>query len=119
MGVSGTACLLAGIVYGAPLGVVATFVLVWGFFIVADSAQFSAAVSELADDNYVGSALTLQTAIGYLITIGSIQLIAVTHGTIGWRLAFVPLAVGPLIGTIAMLGLRRLPEAEQLAGGRG
>lgn len=119
MGVSGTACLLAGIAYGAPLGVVAPFVLVWGFFVVADSAQFSAAVSELADDNYVGSALTLQTAIGYLITIVSIQLIAVTHGAVGWQFAFVPLTLGPLLGTIAMLRLRTLPEAKQLAGGRG
>jgi len=119
MVVSGSACLLAGVVYGSSLTVVAPFVLAWGFFIVADSAQFSAAISELADDSYVGSALTLQTAIGFLITIGSIQLIPVVQRAVGWRWAFVPLAVGPLIGTLSMLRLRSLPESDRLAGGRG
>ncbi|QFU83511.1 MFS transporter [Natronorubrum aibiense] len=117
--VSGTACLLAGVVYGSSLAVTAPFVLIWGFFIVADSAQFSTAVSELADDSYVGSALTLQTAIGFLITIGSIQLIPIVQRAVGWQWAFVPLAIGPLIGTLAMLRLRSRPEAAQLAGGRG
>jgi hypothetical protein len=119
MGISGAACLLAGVVFGAPLVIVAPFVLIWGFFIVADSAQFSAAVSELADESYVGSALTLQTAIGFLITIGSIQLIPVVQNAVGWQWAFAPLVVGPLVGTAAMLWLRTLPESGRLAGGRG
>ncbi|MCQ4334456.1 MFS transporter [Natronomonas sp. F2-12] len=119
MVVSGAACLAAGLVYGASLAVITPFVLVWGFFIVADSAQFSAAVSELADDSYVGSALTLQTAVGYLVTIASIQLIPFVRDAVGWRWAFVPLALGPLVGTVAMLRLRVRPEADQLAGGRG
>ncbi len=119
MVVSGTACLLAGVVYGSSLLVLVPFVLVWGFFIVADSAQFSAAVSELAEDSYVGSALTLQTAIGFLITIGSIQLIPLVQNVVGWQWAFAPLVVGPLVGTAAMLALRRLPESAQLAGGKG
>ncbi len=119
MGISGAACLLAGVVYGSSLLVVVPFVLVWGFFVVADSAQFSATVSELADGSYVGSALTLQTAVGFLITIGSIQLIPVVQGVVGWRWAFAPLVLGPLVGTAAMLWLRSLPEADRLAGGRG
>ena len=119
MGISGTACLLAGVVYGSSLVVIVPFVLVWGFFIVADSAQFSAAVSELADASYVGSALTLQTAVGFLITIASIQLIPMVQNIVGWRWAFVPLIIGPLVGMGAMLWLRSLPEATQLAGGRG
>ncbi|MDS0474834.1 MFS transporter [Natrinema sp. 1APR25-10V2] len=119
MGISGTACLLAGIVFGSSLVIIVPFVLVWGFFIVADSAQFSAAVSELADESYVGSALTLQTAIGFLITIASIQLIPIAQNMVGWRWAFIPLVIGPLVGTSAMLWLRSLPEANRLAGGRG
>lgn len=119
MVISGAACLLAGVVYGSSLVVVVPFVLVWGFFVIADSAQFSAAISELADESYVGSALTLQTAAGYLITIASIQLIPVVQNTLGWRWAFAPLVVGPLVGTGAMLWLKTLPEAERLAGGRG
>ena len=117
--VSGTASIAAGFVFGASPVVVVPFVLVWGFAIVADSAQFSTAVSELADDSYVGSALTFQTAIGFLLTLGSIQLTPVVADWVGWRWAFAPLAVGPLVGTAAMLVLRRLPEAEALAGGRG
>jgi MFS family permease len=119
MVISGGACIAAGFVFGASTLVVVPFVLLWGFAIVADSAQFSTAVSELADDSYVGSALTFQTAIGFLLTLGSIQLTPIVAGHIGWRWAFAPLAVGPVVGTVAMLTLRRLPEAELLAGGRG
>ncbi|WP_336135030.1 MFS transporter [Natronomonas amylolytica] len=117
--ISGSACVAAGFVFGASTLVVVPFVLLWGFAIVADSAQFSTAVSELAEDSYVGSALTFQTAIGYLLTLGSIQLTPIVADWVGWQWAFAPLAVGPLVGTVAMLTLRRLPEAEALAGGRG
>jgi hypothetical protein len=75
MVVSGAASLLAGLVFGSSLFVVVPFVLVWGFAIVADSAQFSAAVTELAEGSYVGSALTIQTALGFLLTTASIQLV--------------------------------------------
>jgi len=118
MVLSGVACLTAGLVFGESLLLVVPFVLVWGFTIVADSAQFSTAVSELADDAYVGTALTLQTAVGFLLTLGSIQLTPVIAEAVGWQWAFAPLAVGPLVGTLAMLSLRRLPEARSLAGGR-
>jgi MFS family permease len=117
--VSGAACLGAGFVFGGPLLVLVPFLLLWGFVVVADSAQFSAAVSELAEDSYVGSALTLQTAIGFLLTVGSIQITPVIAGVVGWQWAFAPLVVGPFVGTVAMVWLRRLPEANALAGGRG
>ena len=117
--VSGAASLLAGIVFGASLVVLVPFVLVWGFAIVADSAQFSAAVTELAEGSYVGSALTLQTALGFLLTTVSIQLVPRMVDLVGWEWAFAPLAVGPALGTLAMLRLRTLPEARRLAGGRG
>jgi len=117
--VSGTACIGAGFVFGGPLLVLVPFLLVWGFVIVADSAQFSAAVSELAEDSYVGSALTLQTAVGFLLTVGSIQITPIVASFVGWQWAFSPLVVGPFVGTVAMLRLRRRPEANALAGGRG
>ncbi|AZH24069.1 MFS transporter [Haloplanus aerogenes] len=119
MAVSGLACLAAGVVFGRSLFLLVPFVLVWGVAIVADSAQFSAAVSELAEQSYVGTALTLQTAIGFLLTTISIQLIPVVVDLVGWRWAFAPLVVGPLLGTLSMQWLRRLPEATRLAGGRG
>ncbi|SFL22328.1 Sugar phosphate permease [Halogranum rubrum] len=119
MVVSGGCCVAAGFLFGTSLTLLVPFVLVWGFTIVADSAQFSAALSELAEGSYVGTALTLQTAVGFLLTIGSIQLVPVVAAAFGWRWAFAPLAVGPLVGTLAMLRLRTLPDAEKLAGGRG
>jgi MFS family permease len=116
---SGLASLLAGLVFGSPLALLVPFVLVWGFAIVADSAQFSAAVTELAEGSYVGSALTLQTALGFLLTTVSIQLVPRLVDLVGWQWAFAPLALGPALGTLAMLRLRALPEAAKLAGGRG
>ncbi len=117
--ISGSACLLAGVVFGSSPLVLFPFVLLWGFVIVADSAQFSTAVSELAEGSYVGTALTLQTAVGFLITIVSIQLIPFVVEVVGWRWAFAPLVIGPVVGTIAMMRLRARPEAALLAGGRG
>jgi MFS family permease len=118
LAVSGTANPLAAVVFGARQVVLITFVLVRGFAVVADSAQFSAAVSELADP-YFGTALTLQTAVGFLLTIGSVQLTPPVADAVGWRFAFLPLVVGPLVGGLAMVRLRRRPEAAKLAGGRG
>ncbi|MEF8781029.1 MAG: MFS transporter [Haloferacaceae archaeon] len=116
---SGSATVLAGVVFGAPAWIIAPFVLLWGFVVVADSAQFSAAVTELADPDYVGSALTLQTAVGFLLTIGSIQLTPAVADVVGWRWAFAPLLIGPLLGTVSMALLRRHPDASLLAGGAG
>ncbi|WP_254542775.1 MFS transporter [Halomarina pelagica] len=114
---SGSACVLAGVVFGGSLRLLAPFVLVWGFVIVADSAQFSASVTELADERYVGTALTLQTALGFLLTVVTIQATPLVAEVVGWRWAFAPLVVGPAVGTLAMLRLRALPAARRLAGG--
>lgn len=86
--------------------------------VIADSAQFSAAVTELAEPRYAGSVLALQLALGFALTIVSIRLVPVAVDVVGWRYALVPLAAGPLLGTVAMLRLRRLPAALRLADGR-
>jgi len=80
---------------------------VWGFFIVADSAQFSALVTEVAPAHAVGTALTLQTSMGFLLTIGSIQLVPVLAAATGWRWAFAVLALGPVAGIASIASLRR------------
>jgi MFS family permease len=116
---SGACCLLAGLLFGGPPVLVAGLALFWGFAVVADSAQFSACVTELAEPEYVGTALTLQTAIGFLLTIATIRLLPVWEAAWGWEWAFAPLAAGPLLGTWSMLALRRRPEAARIAGGRG
>jgi hypothetical protein len=109
---------VAGFAFELP-GVLTAICLVWGVAVVADSAQFSAAVSELSDPRYVGSALTLQTALGFLLTLITLRLVPALLPTLGWRTVFIVLAPGPVVGILAMLRLRRLPEAERMAGGRG
>jgi dipeptide/tripeptide permease len=86
---------------------------------VADSAQFSAAVSELCQKEYTGTALTLQTSLGFLLTLVTIRLVPTLEGSLGWEWAFAFLALGPLAGMWAMYALRRSPEAVKLAGGKG
>jgi len=116
--VSGSCALVVGLLFGAPLVVLAPLLLVWGVSIVADSAQFSAAVSELAPRDYVGTALTLQTSLGFLLTCATIYLLPMVARAIGWRWSMSVLAIGPALGVWAMLALRRRPESLRLASGR-
>jgi MFS family permease len=119
MATSGACCLLVPVLFGAPVWVVVLLGLVWGIAVVGDSAQFSTMVTELADQAYVGTALTLQLAIGFTLTVVTIWLLPLLADGLGWRWAFAFLAPGPALGCIAMLRLRRSPEAERIAGGRG
>ena len=105
MTASGLCSLAVGLVFGSSFWLVAPVVLVWGFFVVADSAQFSALVTEVAPPHAVGTALTLQTSLGFLLTMATIQLVPVLVDLAGWRLAFTLLALGPAVGIVA---IRRL-----------
>jgi len=107
MTVSGCCCLLSAAVYSLNPVIVLALLLVWGVAIVADSAQFSTALTEVADRAYVGTAVTIQTAIGFLITVASIRLIPTLADQVGWRWAFTALAVGPALGIAAMVGFGR------------
>ena len=118
MAISGTCCLLIGFAFGAHPILLLSIAAIWGASVVADSAQFSACVTELGDPQYIGTALTIQTCLGFLLTTISIELISRVQSLVGWRYAFAILAPGPLFGVIAMLRLRRLPEAEKIAHGR-
>ena len=107
MALSGLCCVLAAPAFGlGPVGLV-PLLLVWGAAVIADSAQFSAALTEVADPRYVGTALTAQTALGFLLTILTIQTLPVLVDAIGWRGAMPLLALGPLAGIAAMARLRR------------
>ena len=119
MAISGTCALLTPFVFGAsPVIVVALFV-VWGVAVVADSAQFSTMVTETADDAYRGTALALQTSVGFLLTLVTIKGVPVLAESWGWQWAFPVLAIGPAVGVAAMVVLKRSPEAAKLAGGLG
>jgi MFS family permease len=106
MAISGTCALLIGLTAEGPEALVLGLGLIWGFTVVADSAQFSTLVSERADQAYVGTALTLQLAIGFTLTIATIWLMPVLADSVGWRWAFAFLAPGPALGVAAMLRLR-------------
>jgi MFS family permease len=118
MALSGACCLAVGFLFGGSPWLLILLAAVWGASVVADSAQFSTCVTELGDPRYVGTALTVQTCLGFLLTTVSIQLIPSLVASVGWRYAFAALAPGPALGTLAMLRLRRLPEASKIALGK-
>jgi MFS family permease len=119
MAASGGTAIVIGATFGAAPALVVALALFWGLTVVADSAQVSAAVSELAPPGTAGSALSVQTAAGFTltsVTILGIGLFDPADGT-GWRIAFAALAVGPAIGIVAMWRLRGRPEAVAMASG--
>lgn len=119
MALSGSCAVLIGLLFGSSPWLILIVGLVWGFVVVADSAQFSTMVTELGDQAYVGTALTLQMASGFTITVATIWLIPFLEAALGWTWAFAFLAPGPILGIIVMLRLKSLPEAVHIAGGKG
>ena len=113
MAISGTCCLVIGTLYGRSAIVLLIVAAIWGASVVADSAQFSACVTELADPRYIGTALTMQTCIGFLITTISIRMMPLVVDAFGWRAAFIALAPGPFLGIIAMMRLRTVQRNVQ------
>jgi MFS family permease len=120
---SGTSAIVAGALFGAPIPVIVLVALIWGVSVVADSAQFSSAVSELAPPGTAGSALSVQTAVGFTLTsvtilgVGLLDPSADPRGADTWRVAWLVLALGPVVGIVAMLRLRGRPDATKMANG--
>jgi len=105
--VSGTCAILSGLTFGGPFVLLLALAVVWGFSVVADSAQFSALVAQFSPRTHVGTALTLQTCAGFLLTMISMRLLPAVAGAAGWKWAFLLLVPGPFLGALAM---RRLPN---------
>jgi len=110
--ISASCALLIGHLLTAPVAILVLVALIWGASIVADSAQFSVSVTELAPTRYVGTAITLQTCVGFLLTIVTIRLVPVWVEWWGWERAYMPLAVGPALGVVAMWRLSRDARAR-------
>ncbi|HEX6207013.1 MAG TPA: MFS transporter [Actinomycetota bacterium] len=119
MAISGACALTIGLLFGRSPWLVLALGIVWGITVVADSAQFSAAVTETANTAYVGTAVTLQTALGFTLTVATIWLVPIVRDALSWWWAFAMLALGPALGILAMQRLQRSPEAFRIAGGRG
>jgi len=115
MAASGACCLIAGPAMAAPFWGLALLTWVWGFFVVADSAQFSALVTEVAPSDSVGTALMLQTSLGFLLTMATIQAVPLMVDAVGWRWAFAFLALGPAVG---IGSIRRLMAVQGVDSGR-
>ena len=104
--VSGACCLLSPLVFDVPAVVLAVFLAVWGASAIAASGVFSTALSETADQRFVGTALTVQTAVGFTLTVLTIQALPALAEGVGWQFAFWLLAPGPLLGAVAMRRFR-------------
>jgi MFS family permease len=109
---SGSCCLLSGFLFGGPIWVLGALAMTWGFFVIADSAQFSTLVTESVPTHAVGTALTVQTSLGFLLTMLPMQLVPVIAQRVGWRWGFAVLALGPIAGIAA---IRRLGAIRQAA----
>lgn len=119
MALSGLCSLLIGFTFNAPLWVFLIVSIVWGITVIGDSAQFAAIVTEVGDSSFVGTALALQLGLGFALTVVAIRVMPILADYLGgWQWAFVALVPGPLIGTWAMLTLRRLPQAIAIGHGR-
>ena len=99
---SGSCCLLSGVLFGGPIWVLGALAMTWGFFVIADSAQFSTLVTESVPPHTVGTALTIQTSLGFLLTMLPMQLVPFIAQRTGWRWSFAILVLGPLAGIAAI-----------------
>jgi MFS family permease len=110
MALSGSCAVLIPLAFARSLWLLTPLAWAWGFFVIADSAQFSALVTEAVPPHAVGTALTVQTSLGFLLTMVSIQLIPPLVSIVGWRWVFPVLAIGPLVGIAA---IRRLVDFKR------
>jgi len=117
LAVSGSCALLVGPAVPLAPWLMIPLLIVWGMAVIADSAQFSAAITELAPPERTGTLLTIQTAMGFTLTVIMVQALGYWIELVGWGWAFTPLAIGPAVGVWAMARLRARPEAARLAGG--
>ena len=115
MAVSGACALLMGLAFGRSWWLLAPIALAWGFFVIADSAQFSVLVTESVPADAVGTALTLQVSLGFLLTTITIQLVPYVARGIGWAWAFPMLAIGPLLGITSIRALQGATHERQIA----
>jgi len=118
MGLSGLCAVVIGFTFGGSPALTLAIAILWGITVIADSAQFSTAVTELAQPAYVGTALAIQTCVGFALTMASIWIIPLAVSWVDWRWAFAVLGVGPFLGVAAMGRLRALPDSLKLASGR-
>lgn len=115
--ISGSSSLIIGFFLNNAL-LALVIAIIWGLTVVPDSPQYSAMISELSDPTYIGTALAMQTAIGFAITNISIWLLPVMVDLIGWTFGFTFLVLGPITGIISLIKLRNEPDSQKIAQGK-
>lgn len=118
MAISGSCALVVGFLFGGQPLLLGIICLIWGITIIADSAQFSASITELSEPELIGTMLTVQTCAGFILTLITIHLMPLLVDTVGWSWAFAPLSIGPFLGVWAMARLRRHPDSVRMAAGQ-
>ena len=109
---SGLCCLLSPLFFfhvSTPAAAL-VFYMIWGTAVAADSPQFSSLVAHASPAENKGTALTIVNAIGFAITIGSIQLLGVP---VSEGYLFLLLAPGPLFGIYKMRGFFRCSDGTR------
>lgn len=109
MAVSGICAILFALTFGGSVWVTVVISIIWGIAIIPDSAQFSVLVADHARSDQAGSLLTFQTALGFALTIATVQLAPVVAEQAGWAVMMGMLALGPAAGIFAMWGLKKTP----------
>jgi len=119
MAISGASAAATVLLFGLSPLIILPIFLIWGLTVVSDSAQFSTMVTETVSPEHRGTALALQTGLGFLLTLVTIAGVPYLAERWGWQWAFPWLAIGPALGVAAMVALKRSSYAATLAGGRG
>jgi MFS family permease len=114
MAVSGSAAVATALTFGGPVWLTFALIMIWGIAVIPDSAQFSALVADASPPHLAGSLMTFQTAIGFALTIATVQAAPVLAGEFGWPVVLAALAVGPALGIIAMQPLKRSHLAAEI-----
>jgi len=112
MGISGTTAILTAVSFGGPAWITIVLAVIWGIMVIPDSAQFSALVADYAPAELAGSLLSLQTSLGFLLTIGTVQATSIVAEQIGWPATLALLSLGPYFGVVAMARLIRLTGSQ-------
>lgn len=118
MSISATCALIMGFLFGSSPFLLTVVAFIWGASIIADSAQFSAVITELVEAEYVGTLLTMQLCLGFLLTLATVHFVPLLVSDTDWIYAFGLLAIGPIFGVWSMSRLRSHPDSEKIAGGR-
>jgi MFS family permease len=105
MALSGSAAIATALSFGGPIWLTFVLIILWGIFVIPDSAQFSALVADASPPDLAGSAMTLQTALGFALTAVTVQATPLLAHAFGWPAVLAGLALGPIVGIAAMLRL--------------